>query len=131
MNQPNPDLLRAITLKVAFKPEPLRRAQAAILYVGLEGCEFTADCLPGEIVAGDTTISGCAVGALATMRLIERTGRCKSPAKSRNGAWVNTWRVEPSKRSTVLTWLERNQFPAPDLKPIEAELQFNGNPASN
>lgn len=107
----NPDLLRAIVLKVSFKPEALRRAQAALLYVALSGNEFTADCLPGEIVGEDTTLAGCAVGSLATMKLIERCGRCKSPSPTRNGAWVNIWKLASFKKATAETWLKRNGFP--------------------
>ena len=123
--KPNPDLLRAIVLKVSFKPEALRRAQAALLYVALAGVEFTADCLPAEVVGEDTTLAGCAVGSLATMRLIARTGRCKSPAKSRNGAWVNVWALAAFKRATVLTWLKRNGFPEPDAAPaVQQEMCY-------
>jgi len=104
------DFFRGVLLKVAFKPEPLRRAQAALLYVALEGKTFTADVLPGEITGGDTTLAGCAVGSLATMRLIERVERVKSPAKSRNGAWVNVWRLASGRVETVKTWLGRQGF---------------------
>jgi len=104
------NFLRAVLLKVAFKPEPLRRAQAALLYVALSGETFTADVLPGEISGDDTTLAGCAVGSLATMRLLARQGRVKSPAKSRNGAWVNLWSMADGKRETVKTWLKRNGF---------------------
>ncbi len=112
--------MRGILLKVAFKPEPLRRAQAALLYVGLAGDEFTADCLPGEI-ATDNTTAGCAVGALATLRLIERTGRCKSPAPSRHSAWVNVWRLPAGRAETARTWLQRHGFP---VEPGNLEFTF-------
>lgn len=108
----NADLLRAIILKVAFKPEPLRRAQACLLYVALTGETFSADCIPGEIRGEDTKLSGCAVASLATMGLIARVGRQASPAKSRNGAWVNTWQLAAGKRKAARTWLTRNGFDA-------------------
>jgi hypothetical protein len=108
----NSDFLRAVILKVSFKPEPLRRAQAALLYVALAGDDFTADCLPGEITGEDTTLAGCAVGSLATMRLIERIDRVKSPSKSRNGAWVTRWRLAAGRAETVRTWLKRHGFEA-------------------
>lgn len=122
MNDLNPDLLRAIVLKVSFKPEALRRAQAALLYVALTGQEFTADVLPGEIVGQDTTLAGCAVGALATMKLIERVGRVKSPAKSRNGCYVNVWRLAAGRLEVVQTWLERQGFPKSTRKQAEFAL---------
>lgn len=108
----NADFLRAVILKVAFKPEPLRRAQAALIYVGLTGEQFTADVLPQEVIQGDTRLAGCATGSLATIGILERSGRCKSPAKSRNGAWVNVWRLPVSKYKTAKTWLARNGFDA-------------------
>lgn len=120
----NAQLLRAIILKVAFKPEPLRRAQAALLYVALEGDTFTADVLPGEIVVGDIYLSGCAVASLATMKLIERVGRVPSPSPTRKAAWVNQWRLGTGKRETAKTWLERNGFDATLAFEPQRELAF-------
>lgn len=117
----NADFLRAIILKVAFKPEPLRRAQAALLYVALEGQDFTADVLPGEIVGDDTKLAGCATGALASMKLIRCVGRVRSPSPTRNGAKVNQWRIEESKRSTIKTWLLRNGFDVENAQPQELQ----------
>ncbi len=105
---------RGICLKVAFKPEKLRRAQAALIYVALTGETFTADCLPGEITENDNTVSGCAVGALATIGVLQRVCRCKSPSKSRNGAWVNSWKLAEGQGFKARLWLTRNGFPAAD-----------------
>ena len=126
MSSLSPAFFRGALLKVGFKPEPLRRAQAFLLYVALElpPHEFTADVLPKEIHGEgeeDPTLAGIAVGSLATMGLIERCGRCKSPSPARNGAWVNIWRLATCKRSAVCTWLERNGFQAPK---IQGELPF-------
>ncbi len=121
---------RAIILKVSFHPEPLRRAQAAIIYKALEATEFTADeVLVGELTNGDTKISGICVGSLASMGLIERAisgdnpqGRCKSPSPTRNGAWVNIWRLAPGKYETAKTFLVRNKFPLPEARQLRMAL---------
>ena len=118
----NDSFLRAVILKVAFNPEPLRKVQAALLYVALTGETFTADILPGELINGDTRLAGCATGALATMRLIERVGRVKSPAKSRNGCWVNSWRIASGRIETVKVWLKRNGFELPSEKQAELAI---------
>lgn len=110
----SPAFLSAIVLKVAFHPEVVRRAQAAIIYAALAGGAFTADeVLPKDIVGDDTTISGIAVGSLCSMKLLMRVGRCKSPAESRNGAWTNKWMLAYGRGATARTWLTRNNFPLP------------------
>lgn len=113
--------LRATVLKVAFCPEPLRRCQAALIYRALESSsDFTADeVLCGELVGDDTKIAGITVGSLAAMKLIQRTGRCKSPSPSRNGCWVNRWALGEGKRGTALTFLARNGFPPPSAKQLD------------
>lgn len=118
----NQDFLRGVLLKVAFKPEPLRQAQAALLYVALSGEEFTADVLPGEIVGSDTRLAGCATGALSNIGLIERVERTMSPAPSRNGAWVNKWRLAAGKRETVRAWLSRHGFDPQEIAEKQLEL---------
>jgi len=114
MNAFDTSFLRAVILKVAFHPVPFKRVQGAIIYAALKGGDFTADeVLPGELTNGDTKIAGIAIGSLASVGLIERAGRCKSPSVSRNGAWVNIWRLALGKKQTALTWLDRNQFERP------------------
>ena len=116
----DPSLARAIVLKTMFHPQPLRRCQAAIIYAALLGGDFTADeVLCGELTNGDTKISGLAIASLASARLIQCVGRCKSPAASRNGARVNIWRIAISKYNTALTWLERNGLPNPEPRQLE------------
>jgi hypothetical protein len=118
----NEDFLRAVLLKVAFKPEPLKRAQAALIYVALRGLPFTADVLPKEITGDDTKLAGCATGSLATMGLIQSVGRVKSPAESRNGAWVNQWALCGDKRATAKIWLSRNGFDVNEVAEKNGEL---------
>jgi hypothetical protein len=117
----DPSFARAIVLKVAFHPEPLRRCQAAILYRALQGTEFTADeVLVGELIGDDTKISGISVGALVGLGLIQCVGRRKAASPSRNGCKTNVWVI--SKPSTALTWLSRNNFAPPSLHQPELPL---------
>jgi len=123
MSAMDTSLVRAIVLKVAFHGQQLRRCQAALIYGGLHGHAFTADeLLVGELVGDDTKISGISIASLASIGLLERVGRCRSPAPSRNGAWVNQWRLVAVKRSTALTWLDRNGFPKPAEQQAEMAL---------
>lgn len=102
-----------ILLKLSFKPEKVRRAQAALLYVALTGVEFTADVIP-DAICDDMTTAGCATKTLAQIGLIQYVRHVKSPAKSRHGAEVKQWKLADGKRETALTWLTRNGFPHPD-----------------
>jgi hypothetical protein len=125
----NPDFLRAVVLKTTFKPEPLRRAQAALLYVGLSGVSFTADVLPGEIVGDDITLPGLAVGTLARIRLIQSCGFTRSPSATRHGSWVQRWRLAEGKATTAMTWLKRNGFETTPPMETQGELLTTAQPA--
>lgn len=115
--------LRATLLKVAFHPDLLRRCQAVILYAALTDAPFTADeCLPKDMTGDDTKISGIAFGSLASMKLIAWVDRRKAGSASRNGAFTNVWAIAEGKRSTVLTWLDRNGFPRPDARQTELAM---------
>jgi hypothetical protein len=122
MSSIDASFLRAALVKVMWHPVPLRSCQALVLLAGLEhpGVAFTADeVLPGEAVGTDTHIAGITMGTLAGAGLITRVGRCKSPAPSRNGCWVNQWIVgRPSKAQA---WLARNGFEVPSQ---QQELQL-------
>jgi len=118
----NADFQRAVVLKTAFKPEPIRRAQAALLYVALAGQSFTADVLPGEIVGDDISLPGLAVGTLARIGLIQSLGFTRSPSKTRHGSWVQRWRLGDGKESTARTWLKRNGFDA--TVPHETQIEL-------
>jgi len=112
----NESFWQGILLKLSFKPEKVRRTQAALIYVALTGETFTADTVPKEI-RDDNTTSGCAVKTLAGGRnglgLLEFVGWVTSPAKSRHGAPVKSWRLAQGKRELALTWLKRNGFDLP------------------
>lgn len=117
----NNELMRAIVLKVAYKPDAMVKAQAALLYVALAGEVFTADVIPMELRAGgDTTTPGAAVSSLSDthkhgLGLITCVGRGKSPAASRNGAWVNRWRLRDGRRRSAVAWLEAHGLAMPDF----------------
>jgi hypothetical protein len=116
----DPSFLSAIVLKCAFHPERLRRVQGALLYAALEGVEFTTDeVLSDDLTDKDPKIAGCAIGALASVKLLERTDRCKSSSPTRNGAWVNRWRLATGKYETARTWLARNGFELPANRQLE------------
>lgn len=109
--QLEPSFVAAILLKTAFHPEVVRRAQAALIYAAFSGESFTADeVLTKDLIGEDTTVSGIAIGSLASMKLLMRVGRCKSPAPSRNGCYVNRWMLAYGKQATARTWLTRNGF---------------------
>jgi len=112
--------MRAVLLKVAYHPEPLRRCQAAVIYRALEGGEFTADeVLVGELVGDDIHISGLTVGSLASMGLITCVGRRTATSPTRKGCKTNVWACNGAKRSTALTWLARNRFVLPEPRQLE------------
>lgn len=118
----NADFLRAVVLKVAFKPEPIKRAQAALLYVAMSNVSFTGDVLPGEIVGGDVTLPGLAVGTLSRLGLIQSIGFTRSPSATRHGSWVQRWRLADGKRTTAVTWLTLNGFEATVPREAQGEL---------
>jgi hypothetical protein len=110
----NPALMRSILLKIAYKPELMKRTEAAVLYVALSGETFTADVIPGEL-REDNTTPGAVISTLARLGLIENRGRCTSPAESRNGSEVRKWRMALGKRSAIEAWLKVNGFPPVDM----------------
>jgi len=118
----NADFLRAVVLKVAFKPEALRRAQAGYLFIALAGQSFTGDCLPAEITGDDPSLPGVAVRGLARIGLIQSLGFTRSPSKTRHGSWVQRWRLGDGKESTARTWLKRNGFDA--TVPHETQIEL-------
>ena len=127
-NPINHQFWHGILLKLSFKPEKVKRTQAALIYLALTGKDFTADEVP-KTIADDNTTAGCAVRTLAGGRcglgLLQCVGRIPSPSKARHGAEVKQWRLAPGKRALALTWLERNGFDTPtDEYALEQELSF-------
>jgi len=120
----NESFQNAIMVKVMFHPERVRRCQAALLYAGLAGYEFSADeILTSDITEGDTKVQGIAVRLLSVAGMLHCVGRAKAKSKSRHGAGTNVWRLPDHKRSTANTWLERNGF-APVALPQTSQLEM-------
>jgi hypothetical protein len=126
----NDNFWHGILLKLSFKPEKIKRTQAALLYVALRGEPFTADEVPKEIYEDNTT-SGCAVRILSGAQpfglgLIEPCGLVRSKSKSRHGAIVRQWRLADGAGKLAMTWLVRNGFDLPKMEP-ENELALHLN----
>lgn len=98
--------LRAVCLMVAFKPEKMVRAQAALLLIGLEHAEFTAADLPGEITEGSRHIAGASCGALVAMELLTVTRRIKSPDPKAKGRKLDVFTLASRERARA--WLRSN-----------------------
>lgn len=105
-----PSFLQAVTLMTAFKPQPMKRAQAALIYIGLRSLDFTAAQLPEAIVDGNRHIAGAATGALVAIGLFEVVGRVKSPDPAAKGRKLDVLRIPDDKRAAAKTWLRANGF---------------------
>jgi hypothetical protein len=106
------DLMRQIILVVAFKDDAFHGVCAALLYRALQGDDFTAAALPGEITKGDIHVAGLAVKMLQKCGLIVAVGYAPSPNPNAKGRILRNWRLAPSKASTARTWLARHGYPA-------------------
>jgi|JI10StandDraft_1071094.scaffolds.fasta_scaffold596504_2 hypothetical protein len=117
------DFLAAIVTMTAFKPRPMLNAEAALLYLGLRGGDFTACELPGEVTGGSKHLPGAATGALIAQGLIEVVGRIKSPKENAKGRKLDLLRIPAEKRQMALLWLRRNGYPAEER---QAEFAMEG-----
>lgn len=115
--------LRAVTLMVAFKPERMKRAQATLLYMGLQGGDFTAAELPAEVTEGNKHVAGAATGALVAMQLLAVVGRCKSPDPAAKGRKLDILRLPSDKIGTARAWLSANGFP-PSTENCQSEMKL-------
>ena len=93
-------------------------AQAALLLIGLQGIDFDAGMLPGEICGDDVHLAGMACASLCAQKLIEGVGRVKSSSPLANGRKVNLWRITNAQKAR--TWLARNGFT--DQVPAQTEM---------
>lgn len=100
--------LRAVCLMVAFKPERMARAQAALLLIGLEKSEFTAAELPCEVTEGNRHVAGAASGNLVATGMLTVTRRIKSPDPRAKGRKLDVFTL--ASRNKALTWLHANGF---------------------
>jgi len=108
--------LRAVVLVTAFRPEPMKRAQAALLLLGLTGQDFTAAELPGEVTNGSKHLAGAATGALVSEGLLQVVGRVKSPNPNAKGRKLDVLRIAPGKWNTARTWLTTNGVDVPESR---------------
>jgi len=106
------DVLRSIVLMAGFRGNEFNGTCAALLLIGLQGGDFNAAMLPGEITRGDIHIAGAATRMLLTMGLLEKRGYCSSPNKSAKGRPVCILRIPNDKVSTARTWLARHGYPS-------------------
>lgn len=106
----SPDFLLAVVTMTAHKPEKMRRAQAALLYLGLHGFDFTAADLPAEVTQGSQHIAGAATGALVAQGLLVVVDRVKSPKPEAKGRKLDVLRLPDDRRSTAKHWLTVNGF---------------------
>ena len=98
-------LMRSILLATSFRGGDMDRACAALLMIGLQGCDFDSGMLPAEITGDSKQLAGMATASLCAQGLIECVGRVRSSSPLANGRKVNLWRIPAPRVSTVRTWL--------------------------
>lgn len=113
MKRFDPNFLIAALHVAAFKRHKLLAAQAGLIDLALRGEDFTAADLPAELTGGSKNIPGLATGTLLAQGLIACVGRVRSPNENANGRKLDLLRLAPGMRSTAITWLLRNELPAP------------------
>lgn len=104
--------LRAVLMQVSFKPDEMKRAQAALLLIALERGTVMATQIPREIVGDSEHRAGAACGALVSQNLLKVTARVKSPDEKAKGRKLNVYRVPYGRRRAVVAWLRANKFEA-------------------
>jgi len=114
MTRLDPQFLRAIVLMSDFKAGDMRRVKSALLAFAVNGLDFTAADLPGEITNGNLHIAGAACGALVTLGFVSAVGRIKSTAPKAKGRKLNIYRLAPGKLATVRTWFGEQGLHPPD-----------------
>lgn len=120
----DPSFLQAVALCTAFKPEQTKRAQAACLYIGLRGLDFTGADIPEEITGGDMHVAGIATGCLSSIKLLEVVARVKSPKENAKGRKLNVFRIPANRVAAAKAWLRANEF-APCVT-LQAEFSLEG-----
>jgi hypothetical protein len=106
--------LKAVVLMTDFKAGEMRLVKAALLAFAVNGLDFTAADLPGEITQGDTHIAGAACGSLVTMGFLRVVDRVKSPDASAKGRKLYVFRLSMGKLETVRTWFREQGLHPPD-----------------
>ena len=109
----DPSFLRSVVVMTMFSPKRMTRCQAALLMLGLNGGEFTAAALPGELTEGNRHVAGAATGSLVATGLLTVTGRIKSPIENAKGRKLDVLRL--ASVETAKTWLHANGFTIPEI----------------
>ncbi len=105
--------LRAVVLMTGFKPEKMRRVQAALLMLGFLNQDYTAADIPDELTEGSKHIAGAATGSLVAIGLLTVTRRIKSPEPKAKGRKLDVLRV--TNFETAKAWLRGNGFDIPNV----------------
>jgi hypothetical protein len=121
----SPSFLRTVVVMTGFKPNLMRRVQAALLMMAMQCEEVTAAQIPPEITEGNRHIAGAATGSLIAEGLLTVIGRVKSPNPDAKGRKLDVVRLVSVEKAK--TWLRANGFklePAVATSRTEGEL-FN------
>ncbi len=102
--------LRSVVLLTGFKPEKMRRCQAALLMIGFARMDYSAADIPAELTEGSKHIAGCATGALVSIGLLNVIRREKSPDPKAKGRKLDILRLADIGRAKA--WLLANGFGA-------------------
>lgn len=106
----DPQFLRAVVLMTGFKPQPMLRAQAALLALGLKYLDFTAASIPAEITNGSKHVAGAATGALIAAGFLQVIDRIPSPDPKAKGRKLDLLRLAAGKSHAARAWLAANGF---------------------
>ena len=103
--------LRAVVMMTGFKPNRMRRAQAALLMLGFSGQDYSAADLPDEVTEGSRHLAGAATGSLISIGLLTVIRREKSPEKKAKGRKLDILQLTSIEKAKA--WLRANQFEIP------------------
>jgi hypothetical protein len=106
----DPQFLRAVVLMTGFKPQPMLRAQAALIALAIKFRDFTAADIPGEITNGSKHLAGAATGALVSIGLLKVISRIPSPDPKAKGRKLDLLRLGDGKLDAAKAWLRANGF---------------------
>ena len=118
----DPEFLRAVVLMGDFKPGDMRRVKSALLAFAVNGMDFTAADLPGEVTNGNIHIAGAASGALVSEGLIRVVDRKKSPDPAAKGRKLNVYRLACGKLETARTWFKAQNLTPPSAPTGQTNL---------
>jgi hypothetical protein len=100
--------LKAVVLLTGFKPEKMRRCQAALLMIGFAGKDYSAADIPAELTDGSRHIAGAATGALVSIGLLNVIRREQSPDPKAKGRKLDILRLADIGKAKA--WLRANGF---------------------